>query len=158
MKDSDKKGYTVKNIVLFTLNASYIHTSLALRCLADAIIEYRELDCRIIYRDRKTEGESGSSELQVKTDTAAIKQERSGLPVTVKMIERTISDSRDRVLSELYESRGDIFLFSCYIWNIESMMHQASDLKKLLPSSVILAGGPEISFRGYDFLKSHPYH
>lgn len=157
MKDSDKKGYTVKNIVLFTLNASYIHTSLALRCLADAIIEYRELDCRIIYRDRKTEGESDSSELQVKTDTAAIKQERSGLPVTVKMIERTISDSRDRVLSELYESRGDIFLFSCYIWNIESMMHQASDLKKLLPGSVILAGGPEISFRGYDFLKSHPY-
>ena len=103
MKDSDKKGYTVKNIVLFTLNASYIHTSLALKkYIRDAMIEYRELDCRIIYRDRKTEGESDSSELQVKTDTAAIKQERSGLPVTVKMIERTISDSRDRVLSQLY--------------------------------------------------------
>ena len=29
MKDTDKNKYPVKNIVLFTLNASYLHTSLA---------------------------------------------------------------------------------------------------------------------------------
>ena len=49
MKDTDKNKYPVKNIVLFTLNASYLHTSLALRCLADAIIEYKKLDCRAVY-------------------------------------------------------------------------------------------------------------
>ncbi len=162
MKDTDstvfrKNGCTVKNIVLFTLNASYLHTSLSLRCLADAIIDYKKLDCHAIINGGKVNEESDLSAVIYGAESRGTIQERDRFPVTVKIIEKTVSDSRNRVLSELYESRGDIFLFSCYIWNIESMMQQAADLKKLLPNSVIIAGGPEISFRGSDFFEAYPY-
>ena len=157
MKDTDKNKYPVKNIVLFTLNASYLHTSLALRCLADAIIEYKKLDCRAVYTGEKTCSAPDPSANSSPADIHEAKEKYDVFPITLKIIERTISDSSNRVLSELYQSCGDIFLFSCYIWNIESMMHQALDLKKLLPDSVIIAGGTEISYRGSDFFETHPY-
>ena len=102
MKDTDKNKYPVKNIVLFTLNASYLHTSLALRCLADAIIEYKKLDCRAVYTGEKTCSAPDLSANSSPADIHEAKEKYDVFPITLKIIERTISDSSNRVLSELY--------------------------------------------------------
>lgn len=62
------------------------------------------------------------------------------------LYEANLRDRRDEVLWELYERRADLYSFSCYIWNIEEMLYIASDLKKLLPNTKIVFGGPEASF------------
>jgi radical SAM superfamily enzyme YgiQ (UPF0313 family) len=50
------------------------------------------------------------------------------------------------ILSRLVGERAEIYSFSCYIWNIATMLDLAADLKALLPNSKIIFGGPEVSF------------
>jgi hypothetical protein len=38
--------------------------------------------------------------------------------------EYTINDQLDHILSDLYRCKGDIYGFSCYIWNIENLGNQ----------------------------------
>lgn len=64
----------------------------------------------------------------------------------VVLLERHLKDRRDEILQALYREMGDIYSFSCYIWNIEEMLSLAEDLSALLPKTKILFGGPEVSF------------
>lgn len=70
--------------------------------------------------------------------------ERSGFDVV--SVERNLRDRTDEVLQALYAERADLYGFSCYIWNISQMLAVAADLKALLPRSVFVFGGPEVSF------------
>ena len=94
-------------VVLFTLNGSWSHSNLALRCLRAPL-------------------------------------EREGF--FVELLERNLRDRTSHVLEELYAARGDIYGFSCYIWNLEPMLALAQTLKSLLPGCRIVLGGPEVSF------------
>ena len=117
MKDTDKNKYPVKNIVLFTLNASYLHTSLALRCLADAIIEYKKLDCRAVYTGEKTCSAPDPSANSSPADIHEAKEKYDVFPITLKIIERTISDSVI-VFYPNYINRAEIFFFFLAIFGI----------------------------------------
>jgi len=64
----------------------------------------------------------------------------------IKVLEYTINDNIDWVLSKIYLEKPDVMAFSCYIWNISYVLKLASKLKKVLPRSVIILGGPEVSF------------
>ncbi len=66
--------------------------------------------------------------------------------VTTTVLEHSINDSFDAVLTALYRLRPDVAGFSCYIWNIDKMLHLARQIKKLLPDIHIILGGPEVSF------------
>lgn len=70
--------------------------------------------------------------------------ERAGFDVV--LIERNLRDRTDEVLQALWSERADLYGFSCYIWNISQMLALAADLKALLPRSVLILGGPEVSF------------
>ncbi len=105
-------------VFLFTLDASYIHKSLALRCLKKTV-------------------------------------EKAGFDTVCA--EFTVKEKRLRVLERLVSERADIYCFSCYIWNIDEMLSAAEKLKKLLPDSVIVFGGPEVSYENEDFFLSHGY-
>ena len=94
-------------VVLFSLNGSYSHTSLALRCLRAPL-------------------------------------EASGYETVI--CEYNLRDMNATILSRLVGERAEIYSFSCYIWNIASMLDLAADLKALLPQSKIIFGGPEVSF------------
>ncbi len=91
--------------------------------------------------------------LALRTLAAAL--ERRGLSAFI--LERTEKDSRRGTLEALYEAKADVYGFSTYIWNYEAHLKLAENLKKLLPSSKILFGGPEVSFHGADWLAAHPY-
>lgn len=105
-------------VFLFTLNASYIHKSLALRCLKKSV-------------------------------------ENEGFETVCA--EFTVKEKRLHVLERLSSEKADIYCFSCYIWNIDEMLSAAEKLKKLLPDSVIVFGGPEVSYESEEFFSSHEY-
>lgn len=92
--------------VVTTLNAKYIHTCLALRCLK----AYAEPD------------------------------------FPIEIVEYTIKDPTLTIVADLYERKPDVIGFSCYIWNIEETIKVINQLKKVLPETKIVLGGPEVSY------------
>lgn len=94
------------NVVLATLNAKYIHTSLALRCL----------------------------------------KAYCGEEFDVEIAEFTIKDPAMSIASDLYGRYPDVIGFSCYIWNIEETIVIVDMLRKVLPHTKIILGGPEVSY------------
>lgn len=70
--------------------------------------------------------------------------ERAGYDVA--LCEYNLRDMNSAILSHLVAERGDVYSFSCYIWNISSMLDIAYDLRALMPDVKIVFGGPEASF------------
>jgi len=71
--------------------------------------------------------------------------------------EHTINENPDSILSLIYSHRPDVVAFSCYIWNISHVLRLASSLKKLLPQTVIILGGPEVSYDAEDILGRYDF-
>lgn len=93
-------------ILLATLNAKYIHTNLALRCL----------------------------------------KAYCGDEFAMDIAEYTIKDPAMNVLSDIFRRKPDVLGFSCYIWNIEETIKIIQMVKKILPETKIILGGPEVSY------------
>lgn len=64
----------------------------------------------------------------------------------ISILETTINDDINVVLNRIYNKNAKIVGFSCYIWNIEYIIKLASTLKKALPETIIVFGGPEVSY------------
>ncbi|MDD4690032.1 MAG: DUF4080 domain-containing protein [Eubacteriales bacterium] len=47
--------------------------------------------------------------------------------------------------------------FSCYIWNIDTVLRLAQIIKDARPNVKIILGGPEVSYDSEAILKEHPY-
>ncbi len=69
-----------------------------------------------------------------------------GAGYDVRICEYNLRDMNATVLARLVNECAEVYSFSCYIWNIASMLDIAADLKALLPESKIVFGGPEVSF------------
>ena len=54
-------------------------------------------------------------------------------------------------------SNADVYGFSCYIWNIETVLKLCKILKKLRPERKIFLGGPEVSFDSTEVLTQNPF-
>ncbi|MNO22313.1 coproporphyrinogen III oxidase [compost metagenome] len=93
-------------VTVATLNAKYIHTSLALRLL----------------------------------------KAYSGSEFDIDMAEYTIKDPVLNIVSDLYKRKPAVIGFSCYIWNIEETLKVVDMLKKIMPETSIVLGGPEVSY------------
>ena len=102
-------------ILLTTLHAKYVHSSLALPCLAAA--------CTGI----------------------------DGVETVIR--EFTINEPRDVTLRRIVAEQADLVAFSCYIWNIEQTLRLVADLKKVLPRTFIVLGGPEASYGMFEIME-----
>lgn len=87
-------------------------------------------------------GSWAHSALSVRALDAALRDEG----ITPTVIEANLQDRTLSVLERLYAAAGEVYGFSCYIWNIEQMLSLAADLKALRPDCRIILGGPEASF------------
>ena len=105
------------NVVLTTLNAKYIHSSLALR-----------------YLKAYAQEDFPNSEIR----------------------EYTIKDPPGRIVADLYTRKPDVIAFSVYIWNVEETLPLLAMLKKVLPNTVIVLGGPEVSYDTREWLARVP--
>lgn len=101
-------------ILLSTLNAKYIHLSLALRYLR-AVCPFPD----------------------------------------VVLCEYTINEPIAQITADIFRKKPDILCFSCYIWNIESILQISDDIKQVLPKIKIILGGPEVFFDGKELMYTH---
>ncbi|WP_026690326.1 B12-binding domain-containing radical SAM protein [Alteribacter aurantiacus] len=70
--------------------------------------------------------------------------------------EYTIKDPVMNIVSDLYSKKPDVIGFSCYIWNIEQTIQVIKMIKKVLPDTHIILGGPEVSYDTKQWLERVP--
>ena len=104
-------------VVLSTLNAKYIHSSLALYSLAQA-------------------GKKEDRDLVVR--------------------EYSVNNQLLEVLADLYGEAPAVLGLACYIWNIDMILALAGMVKKVLPLTVIVLGGPEAGAAPEEILLKQP--
>lgn len=71
----------------------------------------------------------------------------------VRVVEGTINEPQDALLSRIVQTSPDLMAFSCYIWNIGCVTELIPQVRKALPDTKILLGGPEVSYRPEDALR-----
>lgn len=74
----------------------------------------------------------------------------------VSVMEFTINQQEDYIIAEIFKFRPDVLGFSCYIWNIEMVTSISTTLKKILPETVLIMGGPEAAYDKARLLKEYP--
>jgi len=75
----------------------------------------------------------------------------------VDIMEYSINDSIFSVERSIMLAQPDIVAFSCYIWNMDFILQLCSDLKKALPATKIILGGPEVSYDSGEVLRKYDY-
>ncbi len=107
-------------ILLVALNASYVHTNLAIRYLREVLVTEEKPEWEIHIR------------------------------------EFTINERLENIAAEIFEQQPDILGFSCYIWNIQQILALLRRLRRVLPRTFFLGGGPEVSFDSEKLLGTYP--
>ena len=74
----------------------------------------------------------------------------------ITLAEYTINQQVDAILQEIYKKQPDMLCFSCYIWNLDYVEELVREVHKVLPETIIWAGGPEVSYDGKDVLARLP--
>ena len=64
----------------------------------------------------------------------------------VRIMEFTVNQPQDFIVSEIYGAKPNVLAFSCYIWNIGMVMSLVEIFKKIMPQVPIIVGGPEASY------------
>jgi len=69
------------------------------------------------------------------------------------LCEFSINDRITNIYSNLLTHNAQLYCFSCYIWNIEITLKVVEMLKKALPDSTVILGGPEAAYNYSEHLK-----
>jgi anaerobic magnesium-protoporphyrin IX monomethyl ester cyclase len=77
-----------------------------------------------------------------------------GTEVTIR--EWTVNELREQILKQIMAEQADLVAFSCYIWNIEKSLQIVSDIKKISPRTLVVLGGPEVSFGIFELMHGNP--
>ena len=77
--------------------------------------------------------------------------------IDAEVAEGTINEPCEAIADRLCERHPDVVGFSCYIWNIETVLTVAEQVKARLPQCTIVLGGPEVSYRAGDVLHNYPF-
>ena len=108
-----------KKILLVALNAKYIHSNPAVYSLA-----------AYANRGLTEAAEKGIIETSEKL---------------ISLIELTINDRYEDILSGILSKKAGIIGFSVYIWNADLMKRVMADIHAIAPEVILMAGGPEAS-------------
>lgn len=87
---------------------------------------------------------------------AGIKQ-WCGEGINASVLEGTINDNTDRIFAKIADKKPDVLGFCCYIWNISAVLELSKLVKEHYPDTILVLGGPEVSYNAGQVLKVHPY-
>lgn len=76
--------------------------------------------------------------------------------LSIRIGEWTVNEPREQILRRIMAERADLVAFSCYIWNVETILKLADDIKKIAPDTLIVLGGPEASFGVFQLMHDNP--
>jgi radical SAM superfamily enzyme YgiQ (UPF0313 family) len=74
-----------------------------------------------------------------------------------ELLEYSINQEIDFILSEILLKEPDIVTFSCYLWNIEMVRRLSQTIKSLKSEITIIYGGPEVSYTGSIEMKNYDF-
>ncbi len=74
----------------------------------------------------------------------------------ITVLETTINNQENEILHVIYKEKPDILGISCYIWNMQFVQNLIPTLKKILPYTTLILGGPEVSYESEELLKHLP--
>lgn len=72
----------------------------------------------------------------------------------ISILETSINNSENEIIKSIYRKQPDIIGISCYIWNMAYVKTLIPTLKKILPDTTIVLGGPEVSYEGEFLLEN----
>ena len=75
--------------------------------------------------------------------------------VDIEILTFNNSEKIENIITRIKESKTDIIGFSCYVWNILSILKIVKTIKKHKPGTKIILGGAEVSPRAYSLMKTH---
>ncbi|HOJ09670.1 MAG TPA: B12-binding domain-containing radical SAM protein [Clostridiales bacterium] len=75
----------------------------------------------------------------------------------IKILEYSINDDIEWILSKIFLEKPDVAAFSCYIWNITHILKIAGNLKKVLPNIIVILGGPEVSYEPQEIMGKNDF-
>lgn len=75
----------------------------------------------------------------------------------VSVLPHTINEKTEYIAIDALRSGARIFAFPCYIWNIEKVLKIAKIIKCAVTDSVIIFGGPEVSYDSEKVLSENQF-
>lgn len=72
------------------------------------------------------------------------------------VVEGTINENPQAVADRIIGLKPDVIGFSCYIWNIVQTKGLIEIIKDRLKNSIIVLGGPEVSYNAYNVIEENP--
>ena len=76
--------------------------------------------------------------------------------ISISVAEGTVNEKEEDILKRITEKKPDAVAFSCYIWNIKTVLSLCRKIKKNTPDTVIILGGPEVSYRQREIFEDNP--
>ena len=73
-----------------------------------------------------------------------------------RVLEGTVNEAPEAVMDRIRAARPQLLGISCAIWNITFIAALLPQIREAFPGCVIVLGGPEVSHRAQDALKSYP--
>ena len=73
-----------------------------------------------------------------------------------EILELTINNQLPDILGEIYQRRPKVLGIACYIWNIGLVKALLRLLPEVLPDTVLICGGPEVSYETAAFMEESP--
>lgn len=84
--------------------------------------------------------------------------ERGGCrPDDIDVVEFERDASSTAIASRILETNPGVVGFSCYVWNVTTLMAAAREVKERRPQTRIVLGGPEVGPVADAVLRRHPY-
>ncbi|MCL1949917.1 MAG: B12-binding domain-containing radical SAM protein [Turicibacter sp.] len=74
----------------------------------------------------------------------------------LELVEYTLKDTAMNIVSDLYQRKPDVVMFSTYIWNVTPTLEILDLFKKVWPDALTVVGGPEVSFDVRERLLGYP--
>ncbi len=132
-------------VLLVSVNASYMHTNLAIRDLKN-------------YAEKHFPAKAGAPNAEksnaAEQSAVSLTGEKSSARPEIAIAEYTINQPIGEVLRGIAFTNADLVLFSTYIWNAEYVCKLLPEIKKVLPDCILGAGGPEFGYGAKKYLSA----
>ena len=139
-------------VLLVSVNASYMHTNLAIRDLKNYAEKY--FCAKVRASGAETPESAGRNAGAVGQSAVSLTGEKSSARPEIAIAEYTINQPIGEVLRGIAFTNADLVLFSTYIWNAEYVCKLMPEIKKVLPDCILGAGGPEFGYGAKKYLSA----
>ena len=82
-------------------------------------------------------------------------REFSRTKVEAFILEGTVNEKFEEILSKILSFNADVIGFSVYIWNLRRVKELTLKIKEIKPETKIILGGPEVSYNAEELLKNN---